>query len=183
MMFGLDYIKLAAIGLVLAALVGVGVKINNAAVERTDNKWIAANAARETRDHAAMLASTQAFIDSEMANNARIRELEGKTYDLGKKIDGDTIAFGRIAADGLYDRKGRPTGKLDQCAVAAAAGPAGDPPAPAAGCQLSEDLSLLLRTESLRADQAAKYGLIGHQYAVIIQKWLDEHKVTLGAAP
>lgn len=178
-MFGLNpYVLMAVAGLWLASIVGVGIKVNNLAVDRTDAKWMKVEFEREVAATQKFNEATQRYIDAEAKNNDQTRAWEKKSYDRDTYIKGMQLANGRLvaAAGGLLDRNGRAAGGREGNAGGAAAGAGGEAADAAAGCKLSAELEGFLLSEAARADAAAAYAQAGHDFAVVVEEWRKAHK-------
>ena len=170
----LGFVALVAIGIVM----DVYIKGRSDGLATADAKWLAVEAERTTAAAAVLKAAQDRYNASEAANEATRHQWETTDHERSQKIDGLRIANGRLvaAAGGLFDRNGRAVGQRGDGAATAAPGAAGEAAAGAACGKLSAELEGLLLSESARADAAAIYAQLGHDYAVAVQAWRDANR-------
>ena len=170
----LGAVALAAIGIVTGAYL----KGHSAGLASADAKWLAVEAERTTAAAAVLKTVTDRYNASEAANEAKRHEWETADHDRTDKIDKQAADIRKLVAvnGGLFDRGASSCRRSSGDAATVATGTAGSAAAESAGCKLSSELSEFLQSEAARADSAAAYAQLGHDYAVAVEKWREEHR-------
>ena len=123
-----------------------------------------------------LLKSKDALLAKERELNDFKDKVEKENAEKNAYVNGLRLANGRLvaAAGGLFDRNGRPSGQGGNNGVPGASGAAGGPAGPAPGCRISDEITRDLLDLARDADLAAVYAQTGHDYAVGIQRLLEQ---------
>ena len=145
-----------------------------------DAKWLKVETERKDAVAKTIADAEARFRANEVVNAKKTLALETKSNEDDTRIHGLRIANGRLVAahGGLYDRNGRQVGGRGGDAPGASPGATVEAAGDAAGCRLSDELSEFFQSEAERADSAAAYAQLGHDYAVAVKAWRDKHQET-----